>query len=160
MTIKYIILHWTAGNYKPCQQDLNSYQLLIDAEGKRHNGKPVGQTSSTGGMNSITYNIACCGGLDRTPITKVQIEAMFKVAAEKCKEYGLKPANCYTHAVIGDMCKKGTITTLLPYNRWLVQNIGKIDLTKLPYISGSAAETNNYIRKKINWYYLLRAYNP
>lgn len=153
MAVKYIILHHTAGNYKPCQTDLNSYQLVIDDEGRRYSGKPVGQASSTGGMNSITYNIACCGGLDRTPITKVQIEALFKTAAEKCKEYNLTPAQVYTHAVIGDMCKKGTITLLLPYNRWLYQNIGKIDLMKTPYITGTAAETNNFIRKKIQWYY-------
>lgn len=153
MTVRYIILHWTAGNYLPCQLDLNSYQLLIDNDGKRYNGKPVGKTSSTGGMNSITYNIACCGGLDRTPITRVQIEAMFKAAADKCKEFGLKPNDCYTHAVIGDMCKKGSITMLLPMNRWLYQNIGKIDLTKTPYISGTASETNNFIKKKILWYY-------
>ena len=149
MAVKYIILHWTAGNYKPCQMDLNSYQLLIDDTGKRYNGKPVGKSCSTGGMNSITYNISCCGGLDRTPITKPQIEAMFKAAAEKCKEYNLKPDKVFTHAAIGDMCKKGTITLLLPMNRWLSQNIGKIDLTKTPYITGSAAETNNYIRKKM-----------
>ena len=153
MTVKYIILHWTAGNYKPCQQDLNSYQLLIDDEGKPYKGKPVGQASSTGGMNSITYNISCCGGLDRTPITKKQIEAMFFAAAGKCKEYGLTPDKVYTHAVIGDMCKKGTITMLLPMNRWLSQNIGKIDLTRTPYITGSASETNNFIRKKIQWYF-------
>ena len=159
MTVKYIILHWTAGNYKPCQTDLNSYQLLIDDTGKHYIGKPVGKTCSTGGMNSITYNIACCGGLDRTPITKVQIEALFKATADKCKEYGLKPDKVYTHAVIGDMCKKGTITMLLPNNKWLYQNIGKIDLTKTPYITGTATETNNYIRKKINWYYLLKIFS-
>ena len=153
MTVKYIILHWTAGNYKPCSIDLNSYQLLIDNEGKQYLGKPAGSTCSTGGMNSITYNISCSGGLDRTPITKVQIEAMFKVAAEKCKIYNLTPDKVYTHAAIGDMCKKGTITMLLPNNKWLYQNIGKIDLTKTPYITGSAAETNNFIRKKIQWYY-------
>lgn len=153
MTIRYIVTHHTGGNYKPCQLDLNSYQLLIDNEGKRYEGKPVGKTSSTGGMNSITYNIACCGGLDRTPITKVQIEAMFKAVADKCHEYGLKPQNCYTHAAIGEMCRKGTITMLLPYNRWLYQNIGKIDLTKIPYITGSAIETDDFIRKKILWYY-------
>ena len=154
MTVKYIILHWTGGNYKPCQVDLDSYQLLIDDKGKRYDGKPIGQASSTAGMNSITYNISCCGGLDRTPITKPQIEALFKAAADKCKEFNLKPSDCYTHAVIGDMCKKGTITMLLPMNRWLCQNIGKIDLTKTPYISASASETNNFIRKKINWYYI------
>lgn len=153
MTVKYIILHWTAGNYKPCSTDLNSYQLLIDNEGKQHTGKPVGKTCSTGGMNSITYNISCCGGLEKTPITKIQIEALFKVAAEKCKEYNLTPDKVYTHATIGDMCKKGTISMLLPFNKWLNQNIGKIDLTNIPYIKGSAATTNNFIRNKIKWYY-------
>lgn len=154
MNVKYIILHWTAGNYKPCQLDLNSYQLLIDDTGKRYSGKPVGQAASTAGMNSITYNISCCGGLDRTPITNMQIEALFKAAAEKCKEYNLTPDKVYTHAAIGYMCKKGTITTLLPHNRWLYKNIGKVDLTKNPYITGSAIETDNFIRKKVNWYYL------
>ena len=153
MTVKYIILHWTAGNYKPCTTDLNSYQLLIDNEGKFYQGKPIGKASSTGGMNSITYNISCCGGLNNTPITQVQIETLFKTAADKCKEFGLTPDKCYTHAAIGDMCKKGTITMLLPFNKWLYQNIGKIDLTVTPYLSGSAISTNNFIRKKIQWYF-------
>lgn len=151
--IKYIIGHWTAGNYKPNSTDLNSYQLLIDGEGKKHTGKPVGKTSSTGGMNSITYNISCCGGLDRTPITKVQIEAFFKAVAEKLHEYKLPVSSFYTHAEIGYMCKQGTITRLLPNNGYLKQNIGKIDLTKTPYIVGTATETGNYIRKKIQWYF-------
>lgn len=153
MTVKYIILHHTGGNYKPCQQDLNSYQLLIDNEGRQYKGKPVGQASSTGGMNSITYNISCCGGLERTPITKVQIEALFKITADKCKEFNLTPDKVYTHAVIGDMCKKGSITMLLPQNRWLYQNIGKEDLMNNPYIKGSVNEVNNFFRKKIRWYF-------
>lgn len=151
--VRFIIGHWTGGNYKPCSTDLNSYQLLIDNEGKRHAGKPVGKTCSTGGMNSITYNISCCGGLDRTPITAVQIEAFFKTVAEKLVEYNLPVSNFYTHAEIGYMCKQGTITRLLPNNQYLKQNIGKIDLTKTPYITGSASETGNYFRKKIQWYY-------
>ena len=81
MAVKYIIGHWTGGNHKPCQLDLDSYQLLIDSEGKRYEGKPVGKASSIGGMNSITYNISCCGGLFHTPITKAQQEAFFKACA-------------------------------------------------------------------------------
>ena len=142
----------TAGKYKPCQLDLNSYQLLIDGEGKIHSGKPVGKTSSTGGMNSITYNISCCGGLSHTPIKPVQIEAFFKTCAEKVKEYGLSVNDFYTHAEIGEMCKNGSIKNLLSYNKWLYQNKGKIDLTVLPYIKGSAKETGDFIRRKIKWY--------
>lgn len=152
MTVRFIVTHWTAGNYKPCSIDLNSYQLLIDGEGKKHIGKPVGKASSTGGMNSITYNISCCGGLPNTPIKLVQIEAFLKACAEKVKEYGLTVNEVYTHAEIGEMCKDGSITKLLPYNQWLKQNIGKIDLTVLPYIKGSAKETGDFLRGKVQWY--------
>ena len=152
MAVRFIIGHWTGGNYKPNSIDLNSYQLLVDGDGKVFGGKPIGKTSSTGGMNSITYNISCCGGLPSTPIKPVQIEAFFKTCAEKLREYNLGVECFYTHAEIGEMCKTGEITKLLPYNKWLYQNKGKIDLTVLPYIKGSSSETGQYIRNKIKWY--------
>jgi hypothetical protein len=152
MVVKYIIGHWTAGNHKPCQLDLDSYQLLIDGEGERHKGRQVGKTASTGGMNSITYNISCCGGLFTSRITKAQQEAFFKACAEKIKEYGLTVNDFYTHAEIGWMCKENTIQKLVPYNQWLYQNIGKRDLTELPTIKGNPEKTGNYIRHKIKWY--------
>ena len=152
MTVKYIIGHWTAGNYKPNGLDLLSYQLLIDDTGKHHSGLAVGCTCSTGGMNSITYNIACCGGLSTSKITQDQIEAFCKAVAEKLKHYDLTVDKFYTHAEIGEMCKDGTITKLLPYNSYLYQNKGKIDLTKLPYLESSAKNTGCLLRNKINWY--------
>ena len=112
MTVKYIIGHWTAGNYTPCAQDLGSYQLLINGEGEIHGGKPVGQTASTGGMNSITYNISCCGGLSRTPITKVQAEAFYKACAQKLIEFNLSVSDFYTHAEIGELCRSGKIVKI------------------------------------------------
>ncbi len=151
MAVKYLIGHWTVGNYKPNKTDLNSYQLLIDNEGKRHPGKPVGEAASTGGMNSITYNISCCGG-GKKPLTKIQCEAFYKACAEKIKEYDLSVSAFYTHAEIGEMCREMTITKLLPYNKYLKQNIGKIDLTVLPGVDGSAFVTGSYIRNKIKWY--------
>lgn len=153
MTVKYIIGHWTAGNSRPNKVDLQSYQLLIDGEGKRHTGLAVGCASSTGGMNSITYNISCCGGLTSSPITPVQIEAFCKACAEKIKEYGLTINDFYTHAEIGEMCRDKSITKLLPWNGFLSQNIGKIDLTILPYLRGSAKQTGDFLRNKIKWYY-------
>lgn len=152
MTVKYIIIHWTGGNYRPCQQDLNSYQMLIDGYGKIYNGKPVGQSASTGGMNSITYNISCCGGLSYTPMTNIQMEAMFDLTARKLLEYGLSVDKVYTHAEIGQMVKNKTITKLLPYNNYLPQNLGKIDLTKIPYDTKGQAN-GDFIRGKIKWYY-------
>ncbi len=167
MTVKYIIGHWTAGALKPNKLDLNSYQLLIDGDGVLHKGLAVGCAASTGGMNSITYNIACCGGLSSSQLTEIQIEKFFKTCAEKLKEYNLTVDKFYTHAEIGEMTRAyhlkmqgksydnnySYITTLLQYNGYLLANIGKIDLTVLPYMSGNAKQTGNFIRNKIKWYY-------
>ena len=166
MKIKYIIGHWTGGQLKPNNLDLRSYQLLIDGEGFVHSGLAPGCTSSTGGMNSITYNISCCGGMVNSKLTRVQIEKFYKTCAQKVKEYNLSPFAFYTHAEIGEMCRgyrlmiqkkiydksHKIITDLLPYNEYLYQNIGKIDLTILPEYSGTAFETGDYIRNKIKWY--------
>lgn len=153
MTIKYVIGHWTGGNLIPNKLDLTSYQLLIDGEGNVHSGLKPGCTSSTGGMNSITYNISCCGGLSKSRLTKIQMEKFYKTCAEKLKEHNLTVDKFYTHAEIGEHCRNGTITELLPFNKYLSQNIGKIDLTVLPDITGNACTTGDYIRNKINWYY-------
>lgn len=153
MTVKYVIGHWTGGNHTPNGLDLTSYQLLIDSTGKRHSGLAVGCTSSTGGMNSLTYNIACCGGLSTSKITTVQFEAFCKVCAEKLKLYNLTLDKFYTHAEIGEMCNNKSITKLLIWNNYLRANIGKIDLTILPALEGSPQKTGDYLRNKINWYY-------
>lgn len=167
MTVKFIIGHWTGGGLNPNRIDLTSYQLLVDGSGELHKGLAVGCASSTGGMNSITYNIACCGGLSTSKLTPIQTEKFFKTCAEKIKEYKLPINAFYTHAEIGEMCrgyrlkqhkqpydnKHKIITDIISYNEWLPQNIGKIDLTELPNKKGSAFETGDYIRNKILWYY-------
>lgn len=150
--VKYIIGHWTAGNHKPNDLDLNSYQILIDNDGREYQGKPQGKTASTAGMNSITFNIACCGGLERTPITQVQFEKFCYVTARELKRLKLPVSAFYTHAEIGEKCKDGSIIKLLPMNQWLKNNKGKIDLTVLPYLYNSSH--NEYIRLKIKWYYV------
>lgn len=155
VNVKYIILHWTAGNYVPNYIDMESYDLLLTGDGLRMIGNHEldNNKASTAGMNSITYNIACCGGLNSTPLKKVQCEAFFKVVAEKLKQFNLTVDKVYTHAEIGEMCKNKTITKLLPYNSYLNNNIGKIDLTKLPYdLQGKSS--GDFIRNKILWYYL------
>lgn len=151
MTVKYIILHWTGGGQTPNKVDLNAYQLLIDYKGYLHAGQPQGKTASTGGMNSITYNISCCGG-GTIKLTNLQCEKLFKTTAEVLKKYGLPIKNVYTHAEIGQMVKDKTITKLLPHNKWLNQNIGKIDLTTLPY-NLKGLSHGDFIRHKIQWYY-------
>lgn len=151
MTVQYIILHWTGGGEKPNTTDLKSYQLLIDNKGELYNGQPQGKSASTGGMNSITYNISCCGG-GTIKLTNLQCEKLFKTTAEMLKRYSLTVDKVYTHAEIGEMCKDRSIRKLLPFNKYLWQNIGKIDLTTLPY-NLKGLSHGDFIRQKIKWYY-------
>lgn len=166
MTVKYIIGHWTAGNKKPSNYEKTCYQLLIDNLGNVHQGTPVGKTASTGGMNSITYNIACCGGADFSLLSCKQVEEFCLQVAKKLKEYKLSVNKFYTHAEIGEMvrnylqknlfdpdCDGKQITELLPWNSYLPQNKGKIDLKKLPdkignLITYRAGTSGKYLRKK------------
>lgn len=153
MTVKYVIGHWTGVNtYNVTGQIKKSYQLLINGKGEVIQGMPVGKTASTGGMNSITYNISCCGGDLYAPLVKKQCERFFKECAIILKNYGLSVDKFYTHAEIGEMCKNKTITRLLSNNQWLHYNIGKIDLTRLPYELNGKTH-GDFCRSKIKWYY-------
>lgn len=154
VNVKYIIGHWSAGNYEPNPVDREAYDLLVTGEGKLvvGNHELDNNKAATAGMNSITYNISCCGGLNRTPLKNVQCEAFFKACADKLHKFGLTPDKFYTHAEIGKMVENKTITKLLPNNGYLKNNIGKIDLTKLPYdLNGKSS--GDFIRNKIQWYY-------
>ena len=150
---KYIIGHWTAGNNIPNSIDMNSYDLLVTGDGILIKGLKEFDSDkcSTAGMNSITYNISCAGGDIEAPMTKLQMEKFYFECARILKAYRLDETKFYTHAEIGEMVKNGTITKLLPNNKWLNQNIGKIDLTRLPYdLKGKSH--GDFIRSKIKWY--------
>lgn len=154
VTPKYIIGHWSAGNYTPNHIDSEAYDLLIGSKGEwfKGNHELDNRKAATAGMNSITYNIACCGGLARTPLTKAQCESFFKACAIKLKLFNLSVKDFYTHAEIGNYCKSGEITRLLRINGYLKNNIGKIDLTELPY-DFKGKSHGDFIRNKIQWYY-------
>ena len=78
MSVKYVIGHWTGVNsYNITNKILESYQIVIGKNGEVVKGLPSGQTASTGGMNSITYNISCAGGDIEAPITKLQMEKFY-----------------------------------------------------------------------------------
>ena len=74
----------------------------------------------------------------------------YNFSANAFYDYGLDETAFYTHAEIGQMVSNGSITKLLPNNRYLWQNKGKIDLTKLPYNIKMPA--GDFIRGKIKWY--------
>lgn len=160
--MKRIILHWTAGAYKPNEIDKQHYHYLIDDTGKVYNGnhKPEDNlncsdgnyAAHTGGGNTGAIGVAVCGmynyspskGIKSTsyPLTKTQCERMFKLTAELCKKYNL-PINSDTVMTHYEFGKKHPDTT----------SSGKIDITVLPEYTVSSDNIGDFIRNKAKWYY-------
>lgn len=158
--MKRIIIHWTAGAYKPNATDLAHYHYLIDEEGKVYEGnfKPEDNencndgryAAHTGGGNTGSIGISLCGMcgfVNRTdcgayPLTKVQCERAFKLIAELSKKYNIQitPQNVMTHYEFG---LKHPNTT----------SAGKIDIVYLPpYPDVEQSKIGDYIRNKARWY--------
>lgn len=156
---KRIVLHWTGGVYKPNDIDLSHYHYLINHNGQIIEGKykPEDNINCTdgryaqhcGGGNTGAIGIALCGNIGWTtsqrhsacPLTHQQFEAMWKLCAELCIKYNLKPEDCITHAKFG---KDNPDTT----------SFGKVDIIHIPYNNlYGVEEVNNLCREKINWYY-------
>jgi N-acetyl-anhydromuramyl-L-alanine amidase AmpD len=159
--MKRIIIHWTAGNYKPSNLELLSYHYLIDNLGKVHNcvHKPEDNedchdgnyAAHCGGGNTGSIGVAMCGmfgyknfqDVGKYPLTKIQCEKMFSFVAELCKKYNIPitPDTVMTHYEFG---RKHINTT----------SFGKIDIVYLPPYPEQPKETvGNFIRGKVKWYY-------
>lgn len=156
---KRIVLHWTAGTYRPNTTDLAHYHYLIDQYGVVYKGKFEPEDNldcsdgkyaqHTGGGNTGAIGIALCGNWGFTltakqsmyPLTHEQFEAMWKLCAELCHRYKLKPSDCITHAEFG---KQNPNTS----------SNGKIDICYIPYNNFFGIEkVGNLCREKITWYY-------
>lgn len=156
--MKRIILHWTAGLYRPNHVDLEHYHYLIDDKGAVHNGEYRPEDNEncsdgryaahTGGGNTGSIGIALCGmynfvsstNVGQYPITRKQIEKCFELCAELSKRYDIPVENIITHYEFG---KSHPDTS----------SNGKIDLTYLPpFPDVKPNETGGFIRNKIRWY--------
>lgn len=151
---KGIILHWTGGVYTPNSIDKKSYHFLIDGDGKVIKGvyKPEDNLSTkdgkyaahVGGGNTGRIGVALCGmwSKDGYPIRRIQLEAMCKLVAQLCKQYGIAVGSdtVMTHSEFGE---KNPSTT----------SKGKIDIDYLPCIClYDRRSIGNWIRNKVNWY--------
>lgn len=158
--MKRIIIHWTAGTSSPNATDKQHYHYLIDSKGGVHNGvyKPEDNenctdgkyAAHTGGGNTGSIGISYCGmcgfvssdKVGNYPLTKVQCEAGFKLAATLAKKYNIQvtPQTVMTHYEFG---LKNPNTT----------SKGKIDIVYLPpYPDVEKADVGDFIRNKIRWY--------
>lgn len=159
--MKRIIIHWTAGTYKPNSTDLEHYHYLVNADGLVINGKYSPEDNEncydgryaqhTGCGNSGSIGVAMCGmfieknsplELTKYPLTKIQCERCFKLIAELSKKYNIRinAQNVMTHYEFG--LKHPTSTSA-----------GKIDINWLPpYPTLKANEIGDFIRCKARWY--------
>lgn len=153
-----IIIHWTAGAYKPNATDFAHYHYLIDNKGKVYNGKYKPEDNEncndgtyaahTGGGNTGAIGVSMCAmagftsssACGKYPITPIQLEACFKLCAQLSKQYNIPVENIMTHYEFG---KNHPDTT----------SHGKIDLICLPpYPLVKRNEIGGFIRNKIRWY--------
>lgn len=149
----------TAGVYKPNTTDLSHYHYLIDQYGVVYKGthEPEDNLDCTdgnyaqhcGGGNTGAIGIALCGNWGWTltakqslyPLTHQQFEAMWRLSAELCLRYGLKPTDVITHAKFG---KDNPNTS----------SGGKVDIIHIPYNNlFGIEEVNKLCQEKISWYY-------
>lgn len=156
---KRIVLHWTGGGYKPNAIDLSHYHFLIDQFGIVHKGKFEPEDNLNcldnkyaphcGGGNTGAIGIALCGNAGFTlttkqspyPLTHEQFEACWKLCAELCHQYKLKPSDVITHAYFG-LTNPGT------------SSAGKIDIIYIPYNNLYGIEkVNKLCQDKVRWYY-------
>lgn len=158
--MKRIIIHWTAGVYKPNSTDLSHYHYLIDGEGEVHNGKYKPEDNEncndgnyaahTGGGNTGSIGISMCGmanfknrnSVGDYPLTKVQCERCFKLIAELSKKYkiSINPQNVMTHYEFGIKHPN-------------TSSAGKIDIIYLPpYPDVEQSKIGDFIRNKARWY--------
>lgn len=161
--MKRIIYHWTASGHYPTDFEKNFYHFLIDRNGKVYEGKYKPEDNidctdgkycaHTGGGNTGAIGIAFCGMLNfnyktkqtKYPLTQVQCERGWKLGADLCKKYNLKPntKTILTHYEFGQQNPE-------------TASHGKIDIIYLPFEPKlGILEVGSYIRRKVKWYYAI-----
>lgn len=160
MSLSKICLHWSAGASSPCEVDLKAYHFVVDALGKIHQGhfKPEDNINCTdkkyakhcGGGNTNCIGLSALGmaGFNlkdkqtKYPLTKLQVEAFCKLAAELCIKYGIQVSSetVFTHHEFGQKHPRTT-------------SYGKIDFTYLPFLPNLEKDKiPDFLRNKISWY--------
>lgn len=158
MSLKRIIIHWTAGGHKPSSLDLSHYHYVIAGDGSIHSGKfkpednikPVSGKYAAHTLNCNTGSIgvslaAMAGAVERpfnvgkSPITKAQEDALTNLLVKLCDEYGitLSPETVLTHAEV-----QPTLG---------IKQKGKWDITWLPGMTqpGEPVTIGNVIRERV-----------
>ena len=147
-----IILHWSAGSYKPSQFDLAHYHCMIDGQGKAVKGKwNAGQTNPpwhVRRLNSGSYglSLACMRGAVQggpygdQPMREIQWERSAQAAAELIDAFNLRLSKrtCLSHMEVNWVYG-------LRQRRW--------DVSELPWARHlPKEEVFAKWRRKVAWY--------
>lgn len=156
--IRKIIIHWTAGTYKPNQTDLEHYHYLIDGQGSVVCGqhsiednddcKDGCYAQHCGGGNTRAIGVAMCGMLGfknknqvgQYPLQAIQIDKTCALVAELCCKYNIAVSSdtIMTHYEFG---QKHPNTT----------SASKIDIVYLPSHPHIQSENiGDFIRAQIS----------
>lgn len=121
MTLKRIIIHWTAGSHTPNQTDLKAYHYVIDGKGGVHAGKFTPEDNlSTGDGKYAAHTLNCntgsigvslaamAGAVERPfnsgkfPITAAQEKALTDLLVMLSKQHGIPVSRetILTHAEV------------------------------------------------------------
>lgn len=113
--MKRIIIHHTAGSYKPNDVDLKAYHFLIDNLGNIHEGyyKPEDNENCQDGKyaahtrlgNTDSIGVAACCNFEFDikkkqsiyPFTKRQFDTIAELCAKLADTYGIKTTDIFTH---------------------------------------------------------------
>lgn len=162
MSLNKITLHWTAGRSIPTAEELKHYHFLIDSNGLVYKGtySPEDNINCNdgkyaqhcGGGNTGNIGISFCGCYvpncipvknSKFPLTRVQLERGFKLAAELCKKYNIPidKDHVFTHYEFGKAHPK-------------TSSAGKIDITYMhPFPNETKLTCGDFIRTKVKWYF-------
>lgn len=158
--MKRIIIHWTAGRYKPSKDDLSHYHFVVDGNGAVVNGRfpieanraPMGKAYAAHTLNcnsdSIGVAIAAMAGAQErpfsagaAPIKQIQLDALVGLVAGLCKQYGIPITRetVLTHAEVQPTLK--------------IKQNGKWDITWLPHLSApiDPIEAGDMIRGRVSY---------
>jgi N-acetyl-anhydromuramyl-L-alanine amidase AmpD len=158
MTLKRIILHWTAGAGRPSALDKEHYHFLVDREGATHNGRYAPEANirplrgayaaHTLNANTGSIGIGLCGmagAVERpfsagaAPLTDLQIDAACALARSLCRKYGISVTRetVLTHAEV-----QPTLG---------IRQRGKWDISWLPGMAavGDPVQIGDRLREKI-----------
>lgn len=120
MSLKRIIMHWSAGTYTVSHIDKEHYHFIIDKEGRCHAGdlKPEDNLSisdgiyaaHTRGANAGAIGVAVAamadakgpGQLGKYPITKAQFDGLIREVKRLRLKYkiGVSPSTILSHAEV------------------------------------------------------------